>query len=137
MTLSQVAVSDGELLAGDGYDTVLKPFRTIEDAHVLAAAMAWGVGVGIASGWERAWVERAVAVIASLRAIGACPPSAAETHVALAGALGLARKLLEEAPWDRAPATTRDLWQRDRAVLDVASPVRAARADAAWRHFSP
>ncbi|HEX3343148.1 MAG TPA: acyl-CoA dehydrogenase family protein, partial [Polyangiaceae bacterium] len=47
-----VTVGEAELLPGDGYTTVLKPFRTIEDAHVLAAVLGWGIGVGRRSAWD-------------------------------------------------------------------------------------
>jgi acyl-CoA dehydrogenase len=133
LRLRAVRVADDELLPGDGYDDVLKPFRTLEDTHVLAAAVGWAIGVGVPSGWERAWMERAVATLASLRAIGQAEPSSPSTHLALAGALDLARTLLSSAAWDKAPEPTRARWERDRPLLDVARPVRAARLEAAWR----
>ena len=137
VTLSGVAVAADELLPGDGYDQVLKPFRTIEDAHVLAAAVGWAIGVAMASAWDRAWIERAVSVIVALRAIGAAPPSKPETHVALAGAATLARRLLEEGSWATAASAVREAWERDRALLDVAARAREARIEAAWRKLGP
>jgi acyl-CoA dehydrogenase len=128
-----VHVADDELLPGDGYDDVLKPFRTIEDTHVLAAAVGWAIGVGTTSQWDRGWTERALATLASLRAIGQAEPSSPSTHLALAGALDLAHSLLSGAAWDRAPESTRRRWERDRPLLDVARQVRAARLEAAWR----
>ena len=133
VTLSEVAIAAEELLPGDGYDEVLKPFRTIEDAHVLAAAVGWAVGVAKASGWDRAWIERAVGVIVALRAIGATPPSRPETHLALAGAAALARRLLDEGSWAQADGAVREAWERDRALLEVAARAREARIEAAWR----
>jgi hypothetical protein len=133
LKLCAVRVADDELLPGDGYDDLLKPFRTIEDAHVLAAAVGWAIGVGATSGWERGWTERALATLACLRAIGQAEPSSPSTHLALAGALDLARSLLAGAAWDKAPEPTRTRWERDRPLLDVARQVRAARLEAAWR----
>jgi hypothetical protein len=133
LTLRGVQVAADELLEGDGYDDVLKPFRTIEDTHVVAAALGWAIGVGQPSGWERGWSERAVATIVALRGIGQAPPSAPGTHVALAGAMEQARALLTDADWSRAPDATRVRWERDRPLLDVAQRVRAARLEAAWR----
>jgi acyl-CoA dehydrogenase len=135
--LRSVHVADDELLPGDGYDDLLKPFRTIEDTHVVAAALGWALGVGQASAWDRAWTERAVATLVALRAIGQAEPSRPETHVALAGTMDLARMLLATADWSRAPEATRTRWERDRPLLDVARGVRAARLEAAWRALGP
>src|SRR6202035_1087330 len=121
VTLSEVVVARDELLPGDGYDQVLKPFRTIEDAHVVAAAIGWAIGVARASAWDRAWIERAVGVLVSLRAVGAAPPSQPETHLAVAGAAAMARRLLDEGSWARATSEVREGWERDRMLLDVAS----------------
>jgi hypothetical protein len=128
----EVLVEEGELLPGDGYSTVLKPFRTIEDVHVMAAVLGWGIGVGRRSAWDRAWLDEAIALVVALRAIGASPPSHPGTHVALAGALTGTKRLLDTAAWDRVEAAVRSAWQRDRPLLDVASTVRAARLEAAW-----
>jgi hypothetical protein len=131
--LRSVHVADEELLPGDGYDDLLKPFRTLEDTHVVAAALGWALGVGQTSPWDPAWTERALATLVALRAIGQADPSRPETHVALAGAMDLARTLLVGADWARAPEATRARWERDRPLLDVARGVRAARLEAAWR----
>ena len=136
LKLRAVRVADDELLPGDGYDDLLKPFRTIEDTHVLAAAVGWAIGVGATSRWDRTWTERALATLASLRAIGRADPSSPSTHLALAGALDLAHALLSGAAWDRASEPTRTRWERDRPLLDVARHVRAARLEAAWRAIS-
>jgi acyl-CoA dehydrogenase len=128
-----VAVHADELLPGDGYDTVLKPFRTIEDVHVMAAVLGWGIRVARTSRWEAAWVEEAVAWLLALRTLGAAPPSDPGTHVGLAGAIAATKRLLDGAAWTRVDATVRAAWERDRPLLDVASTVRAARLEAAWR----
>lgn len=133
LKLRAVRVDEDELLPGDGYDDVLKPFRTIEDTHVLAAAVGWAIGVGRASNWDRPWTERAVATLVALRDIGRADPSSPSTHIALAGAMEMAREGLAGAAWDLAPQTTRTRWERDKPLLDVARQVRAARLEAAWR----
>jgi acyl-CoA dehydrogenase len=128
-----VAVDDSELLPGDGYADVLKPFRTVEDLHVLTAALGWGVRVARASRWERAWIEEAVALVLALHALDALPALAPETHAALAGVFRATRSLLDRAAWPSCDAATRAAWERDRPLLDVASTVRAARREAAWQ----
>ncbi|HEY1694358.1 MAG TPA: acyl-CoA dehydrogenase family protein [Polyangiaceae bacterium] len=128
-----VRVDPAEVLAGDGYDAFLKPFRTIEDAHVMAAVLAWGVGVAHVASWDRAWTEEALAVLLAWRSLGEAPPSEPATHVAVAGALATTKRLLDAGAWDRTDERTRLGWERDRALLGVASTVRAARLEAAWR----
>jgi acyl-CoA dehydrogenase len=130
-----VAVEASEVLPGDGYDTVLKPFRTIEDIHVMAAILGWGIGVARSSGWEPAWTEHALAVLLSLRTLGAASPSDPATHVALAGGIAETKQLLESGAWERAAPAVKAGWERDRALLGVASTVRAARLKAAWLAF--
>jgi len=137
VTFDDVAVAEEDVLPGDGYDAVLKPFRTLEDTHVLAAALGWAIAVARAAGWDRAWIGEAIAFVVLLRSIAASPPLAPETHVALDGALRGARRLLEGAPWPTAEATACESWERDRALLDVASKARAARFEAAWRAIGP
>jgi len=132
----EVVVDEEELLPGDGYETVLKPFRTIEDAHVMAAILGWAIGVARRSAWERSWTEEGVALVVALRAIGAAPPSLPGTHVALAGALTGTRRLLDAGAWDRVEPSVRAAWERDRPLLDVASTVRGARLEAAWRNLT-
>jgi alkylation response protein AidB-like acyl-CoA dehydrogenase len=137
LQLRAVHVADSEVFDGDGYDDLLKPFRTIEDTHVVAAALGWALSVGKASGWEHAWTERTLAVLVALRGISQAAYSLPETHVALAGAMDLAHAQLANADWARAPEATRVRWERDRPLLDVARKVRAARLEAAWRGLGP
>ncbi|HEY6459514.1 MAG TPA: hypothetical protein VIY73_05160, partial [Polyangiaceae bacterium] len=128
----RVRVDSGEVLPGDGYDAFLKPFRTIEDAHVMAAVLAWSVGVARAAAWDRAWTEEALAVLLAWRSLGEAPPSDPATHVAVAGSIAATKRLLDAGAWEGTDRRTRLGWERDRALLGVASTVRAARLEAAW-----
>jgi alkylation response protein AidB-like acyl-CoA dehydrogenase len=132
-TFVDVVIHPHELLPGDGYDDALKPFRTIEDVHVMAAVLGWAIGIGRASAWPRTWIDQALALIATFRTVSDEPPLAPETHVALAGAQSLARRLLGDAPWSQCDPGARSRWERDRPLLEVAGKVRVARLEAAWR----
>jgi acyl-CoA dehydrogenase len=132
-TFEEVAIHPDELLPGDGYDAALKPFRTIEDVHVMAGILGWAIGVGRASQWPRSWLDEALALVGTFRALGDEPALAPETHVTLAGAQSLARRLLGEAAWSQCEAATAARWERDRPLLEVAKGVRGARLEAAWR----
>lgn len=134
--LSGVHVPEAEVLPGDGYEDALKPFRSLEDAHVFAACLAYLCGVAGRSGWPAAFRERAAATALAMRALAAGSPlRSPESHVALGGLLALGREVVEasEALWERAGEAERSRWRRDRPLLEVAGRARAARLEAAWR----
>jgi hypothetical protein len=135
VALEGVEVRAEDILPGDGYDRYLKPFRTIEDTHVHAALLGFLSGVAARHGWPRRVREELAALVASIRAIALEEPSAAELHVALAGALSLARRLVSETTehWALVPAEERARWERDRPLLGVAEKARGARLESAWK----
>jgi acyl-CoA dehydrogenase len=134
-----VALEAGALLAGDGYERYVKPFRTIEDVHVSAAQIAYTLREARRFGWPREWIERMLAVLQALRAIAREDPASPATHVTLAGALALAGALLQEADalWAQAPdAAAGARWLRDRELGGVAGKARALRSERAWQRLS-
>lgn len=150
LTLTDAPVTP---LPGDGYADHLKPFRTYEDVHVLAATLGYLVRVARESGWPPATVQRLLAAVAGVRGIGlgraagapAIPEGMADpilaaakspaTHLALAGALDTVDDLLAaSAPlWNSVDPLTRERWERDRRLLRTAERVRALRSSAAWQ----
>jgi hypothetical protein len=135
--LDGVEVAPEEVLPGDGYTAYLKPFRTVEDAHVLAALIGYLVRVGRRNGWPDASLERAIACGVVLGTIARGDPSSDALHVALAGALALVGQMLEdfEPLWEQVDGETRERWKRDRVLLTVAQSARDKRRDAAWRRL--
>ena len=133
--LTAVAVDDGALLPGDGWDRYLKPFRSVEDVHVHGALLAWLLGLGLQSDWERPLLEEACALLAATRDLSRRDPSDPATHLALGGLLGLGRAWIErtQAGWSRLGPEAREALSRDLALLGVAEGARARRAEAAWR----
>jgi len=150
--LTDVRITEADILPGDGYDDYLKPFRTVEDAHVHAALAAYLLGAARRRGW-REHTERLLALTLATRAVATAEPKLATTHVALAGVLALAAREVAdlEAHWATALAgattTTGDAptttasdaeharWVRDRALLKTAAAARAARRERAWEHL--
>jgi hypothetical protein len=134
VTFRDVAVGAADVLDGDGYDHYLKPFRTIEDVHVIAAVLAWVGAVAARSDWPEAFVASTCAALAGARTLAECDPRSPEVHVALGGFLAEVESLIARAEpwWDRVEVGVREGWQRDRAVLGVASKARAARLEKAW-----
>jgi len=134
-----VALAAGALLPGDGYERYVKPFRTVEDIHVVAAQLGYTLREARRFAWPQEWVERALAALESLRLIAREDPASPATHLALAGALALVGALLREADvhWAQAPdAAARARWERDRPLGGVASKARALRSERAWQRLA-
>lgn len=134
VVLEEVAVTEADLLPGDGFTRYLRPFRTIEDLHVYGAALGYLLGVAGRSGWPRHVREHLLALLTSMRALALEDPGAPEVHVALAGAFTLGRKLIADTGplWAVVDQEVRERWERDRGLLNVAEKARAQRIERAW-----
>lgn len=132
--LAHVRLAAEDVLPGDGYDDYLKPFRTVEDLHVHAALLAYLIGVARMRQFPHELVEQLLASLVAVRALGLADPRAATTHVALAGVLAAVHERLPELerPWAALADEEWRRWERDRAILRVASAARTARRDRAW-----
>lgn len=118
-----------ELLAGDGWDAYVKPFRSIEDLHVLAAIGAWLYGVGQDSGWPQSLQLRLLALLAGCAELSRQCPSASSSHLLLAGLFAQFDALRGEldAAMVAGPALWAQLWQRDHNLLNIAASARSKR----------
>jgi acyl-CoA dehydrogenase len=135
VTLAGVHVAARDVLEGDGYERYVKPFRTIEDTHVVGALLGYVMGVARQYAWSNSTIEDLLFAIAAIRSIALADARARETHRALGGAFRHVRALLSrcEPEWARVDADTRARWERDRPLLDVAEGARKKRLEAAWR----
>ncbi len=138
VTLLNVVVRDDDVLPGDAYTEYLKPFRTIEDAHVLAATLGYVIREARANDFTPALVECAVPLVLALGEVVKRPPLDPIAHIALAGLFTNARRLIAEhdAEWEKAPSETRDRWRRDMGLLMIAENARTKRTEAAWKTLS-
>lgn len=122
-----------ERLAGDGWDAYVKPFRSIEDVHVLAALTAWQYGVARECAWPQELQLKLLALLAGCAEVARQNPAAAVTHFLLAGLFeqqAALRQELEQA-FSNGPEHWAGLWQRDRNLLAVAAGARAKRLEKA------
>ncbi len=135
---SNVAVSPEDILPGDGYLAYIKPFRTIEDLHVIAAILGHLLQIGTLFEWPHSAREQLLALMLAIRTIARADFTAPEVHVAAGGAIAALQSLLEsiETCWDLVAPQTRSAWRRDRAVLDIAADARRKRLTAAWNQFN-
>lgn len=134
VTLVDVRVDADAVLPGDGYSEYVKPFRTVEDAHVHAALLGYLVGIARRHDFERGLIEQLVATAIAVRGIGLADAKAVHVHVALAGAITQVTQLVGEVErmWAENENEEYRRWQRDRPLLRVAGAARVARRDAAW-----
>ncbi|MCP3953043.1 MAG: acyl-CoA dehydrogenase [Desulfobacterales bacterium] len=137
VAFNDVAVSDTAILPGDGYQAYIKPFRTIEDLHVIAALLGYLLRIGTLYDWPTSAKERLVALLLAARATARDDFTAPAVHIAVGGVIETLRALLKqlEGHWDTVDPQTHHAWQRDRSVLDIAADARRKRLAAAWRHF--
>ncbi|WP_433660740.1 acyl-CoA dehydrogenase family protein [Nocardia sp. CA-128927] len=136
VTLTDVAAV---VLPGDGYLDYLKPFRTIEDVHVLAAALGWLVRVARASDWPQTVLQKLLTVVAAVRGLDIDAPSSPGVHIALGGTFEYVARLLAELDslWASVDSVTKQRWERDRPLLAIAGRVRDQRLATAWRSVLP
>lgn len=135
LKFENLKLDDASILPGDGYESYVKPFRTVEDIHVQAAVLAYLMREGQRLSWPAHWLERLSALLAALGKLSDMPAAQAETHIALAGALAIGVGLIGETEefWRRSAADPAALrWARDRELLTVAGKAREQRTKRAW-----
>ncbi len=137
VTLEDVAVAPDEVLVGDGYADVLKPFRTYEDTGVMAATLGHLVRLGGLLRFPRAQREEALATLLALRGVASHDPRAPSTHLVLAGVQATLERLVNDANLRSADPDTQIRWERDRPLLQVAANIRQKRREVAWAAYLP
>jgi hypothetical protein len=116
-----------ELLAGDGWDAYVKPFRTLEDVYVLSAMTAWLYGVGQDSNWPQALQLRLLALLAGCAEASRQAPNNPAGHVLLGGLFAQFDALKVEVDLALADSEWAQMWQRDQGVMQLAAGARAKR----------
>ncbi|WP_044873641.1 acyl-CoA dehydrogenase family protein [Pseudomonas sp. LFM046] len=126
-----------ERLAGDGWDAYVKPFRSIEDLHVLAALGAWLYGVGRDCAWPQALQLRLLGLLTGAAEVSRQCATAPAMHLLLAALFAEFKALKPEldAAFAAGPAQWAGLWQRDQGVLEIAGGPRAKRLEKARAAF--
>jgi len=133
--LDGVEVLESERLPGDGYLDYVKPFRTIEDIHVVGTTLGYILGLALrarASSTLIAELSADLVALDRLREGSALDP---HVHIALHGVYRHVMRLLDSEDFARlldcAPDDERGRWERDRVLLHVASKARKARFERA------
>lgn len=122
-------------LDGDGWSDYVRPFRTVEDAHVHLAYLAWQLGNLRRWDADEALIEEGLGIVGALRDVAIADPARAETHLALAAVIKATATFSEAVDWSLAPAVEAQRWQRDATLLRVASKAREKRRLRAWQEI--
>lgn len=130
----KVVLTALQVLPGDGYRDYVKPFRTIEDIHVSSAILGYCIRMARSLTLAKTLLEELLGLVWLHRILAQQPPSAAATHLGLAGARQMMEHSLSrlEPALVTADATLAACWQRDKALLNVAAKARAQRTVKAW-----
>ena len=120
-----------ERLPGDGWDDYVRPFRLLEDVHVLAALVGWLYGVGHECGWPSPLLLRLAGILGGCAEVARHPVACVGTQAVLAGLFEQFSAL--EGQLDAAFAanasTWEALWQRDRGLLAIANGAHKVRLE--------
>jgi hypothetical protein len=135
--LDGVEVLEAEQLPGDGYLDYVKPFRTIEDIHVVGATLGYLVGLARRTRASATLIAELSADLVALDGLRDGPPLDPRVHIALHGVYQRVARVIGSEDFARvlecAPDEERDRWRRDRALLQVASKAREARFERAMK----
>jgi len=131
VSFDAVEVEGHERLPGDGYLQYVKPFRTIEDIHVVGAALGYLIGWTQRVGASRVFVAKLFGDLVTLDRLRLEPPLDPAVHVALHGVIqdmrdATAHGAFQEALTLASPEEAAR-WARDRDLLKVADKAREAR----------
>ncbi|MGE8058591.1 acyl-CoA dehydrogenase [Pseudomonas sp. NPDC089547] len=123
-----------ELLAGDGWDAYVKPFRSLEDLYVLTALTAWLYGVGQACAWPQGLRLQLLGLLAGCAEGGRQCADSVGCHLLLGGLFAQFQALRGEidAALAAGPAHWAQIWQRDQGVMALATVAREKRLNKAW-----
>lgn len=126
-----------ERLPGDGWDAYAKPFRSLEDLHVLTALGAWLYGVGCDNAWPQALKLRLLALLGSCAEVARQGMNEATTHLLLAGVFEQFAQLRAEidSAMGSGEPHWQDLWKRDSSLLEIARAAREKRLQNALAGF--
>jgi hypothetical protein len=133
-----VNIQATQILAGDGYSQYIKPFRTHEDIHVLAAIIGFRIGEAIDSNWSKSSIEAHLMLLSSLLSLNPENFAEATTHILFSGCRTQFNALVQQTDDEFKQNNPEGFssWKRDKALLDIASKAHKVRTLRAWDYIS-
>lgn len=138
VTFKNTVVQQHALLVGDGYADFIKPFRSIEDLYITAAALGYIVRWARQARWPAVLVEQLTLLISAAIGLDGLAAQSSMMHLGLAELLDRFQLFLQNARAEIAKAPSQILteWQRDTAIFSVAAKVRALRRQKAQQRWA-
>jgi acyl-CoA dehydrogenase len=138
LTLEGVVLADENILKDDGYTDYVKPFRTEEDLHILAALLGQRLNIAIALR-QTNFIEQALTLISALKTAYDADRSSELAHLTLADIKQQCIALFNEQDKFLQQETSMHsylkAWERDRALLAIAESAQQARTKKARAYF--
>lgn len=133
----KVFVTEQALLTGDGYSDYVKPFRTLEDIHVTLALCGYLISVARRIQLPQAQIPALLSMAAQHVQLALLPPQQSVTHLLLDAARQQLEQCLPllEAHWAQHAHASFANWQRDKALLKIASKAREQRTATALQQL--
>ena len=115
----------------------IKPFRTIEDLHVTAAISGYLFRIACQYDWDREIKQTILCLIVTIKTLALSDPGAPAVHILTGDVLSRARELIQRIDpcWEAVDKDTRDAWNRDKALMDIAGKARLRRLETAWAFY--
>jgi len=137
VAFNNVTIRNADLLSGDGYLNYIKPFRTIEDLHVTAAILGYLFRIACQYDWDREIKQTILCLIVTIRTLALSDPGSPAVHILTGNVLSRARELIQRIDpyWEAVDKDTRDAWNRDKALMDIAGKARLRRLETAWAFY--
>lgn len=137
VTFREVRVDDSGIMPGDGYRDYIRPFRTIEDLHVLSAIGGHLFRTACRYRWPESLKEEIVSFLVCTRTLAMDDPAAPAVHIAMGGLNAQVHALFEaiEPHWESVDTPVREYWKRDMPLLGIAGAARKKRLERAWSHY--
>lgn len=129
-----VNIASSEILEGDGYSLYVKPFRTHEDIHVLAATLGYRIAEALNSHWSHKSIEAHITLLSSILSLSTDSFDEPTTHVIFSGCRNQFNSLIQQtdAEFELNNHEGYKDWLRDKALLDIASKAHQVRTERAW-----
>jgi hypothetical protein len=137
-TFEHVDIKAEQILAGDGYTQYVKPFRTHEDIHILAAVIGFRIGEAINSNWSQSSIEAHLMLLSCLLSLSTNNLTDPTTHILFSGCRTQFSNLIQQTDDEFKKNNLEGFsdWKRDKALLEIASKAHKVRTQRAWNQIS-
>jgi hypothetical protein len=132
--LTNVLVVNDRILPGDGYTCYVKPFRIIEEIHVMASLLGYLIRLAFQYSLGQSLIEQQLAMLVVAQSMAESDLESAQTHIIFAGFRHQLNRFISDLQpcLTQLPAKVRENWLRDRSILKIAEQARIKRLANAW-----